>query len=155
MANPISSIKRMEIPEEVIQERNIEEVIKAVSDNKEAILKGIDLLSTIHDNGFLDMINALVKHKEEAMENIMGELNKEQYAEIMENAGKLVFLLGDLRVDDLKYFTTKLNNAMEEARTYERTEPTRPLDLLKALKDPEINKSITMMLQFLRGMGKP
>ncbi|MFC3014972.1 DUF1641 domain-containing protein [Virgibacillus litoralis] len=28
------------------------------------------------------------------------------------------------------------------------------MDLLKALKDPEINRSVTMLLQFLRGMGR-
>src|SRR5699024_4807157 len=100
------------------------------------------------------MLNALIIHKEEAMGNIFGELNKEQYAPILENAGKAAFLLGDLNLDDIQYFTKKVNRGLEEARTFERTEPTRPLDLLTALKDPEINKSITMLLQFLRGMGK-
>lgn len=154
MAEPITSIKRMEIPEEVIKQQQLDEVLTAVSENKDAILQGINLLASLQDKGFLQLITALIIHKEEAVENIMNELNKEQYTEILGNLGKLAFLIGDLPMDDIQYFTGKINHGLNEARTFERTEPTKPMDLLKALKDPEINKSITMLLQFLRGMGK-
>ncbi|MEN1970332.1 DUF1641 domain-containing protein [Lentibacillus sp. N15] len=154
MANPITSINRMEVPEDVMQERQLEDVVKAVSANKDAILQGIELLASLHDQGILEMVNALIVHKEEAIENVMSELNKDQYTSILENLGKAVFLIGELRMDDIQYFTEKINRGLDEARIYERTERTRPMDLLKALKDPEINKSITMLLQFLRGMGK-
>lgn len=154
MADPITSIKRMEIPEETIREHQLEDVAASVSDNKDAVMEGIQLLSSLHESGFLQMANAMVVHKEEALENVMGELNKDQYTSIIENLGKAAFLLGDLEMDDIQYFVKKINHGLDEARTFERTEPTKPMDLLKALKDPEINKSITMLLQFLRGMGK-
>lgn len=154
MASPITNIRRLEIPEEVIQEHNLEEVVNAVSENKEAILTGIDTLVTLSESGILDMANAFVKHRKDALEYVMREVNKPAYSSILENASKLVLLLGELPVDDIQYFTDKLKNGMDEARTFERTEKTSYMSLLKALKDPEINKSITMLMQFLRGMGK-
>lgn len=154
MANPITKIKKMEIPEEVVREKNIDEVTKAVSENKDAILKGIDFLSTLNDNGLLDMTHALVKQKETALDNVMRELNKPQYSATLENVSKLFLLIGELSVDELHHFTGKLNDGLEEARTFDESQKTSFMDLIKALKDPEINRSVTMLLQFLRGMGK-
>lgn len=143
----------MEIPEETTKERNLDEVCQAVSENKEAILKGIDLLATLNKSGSLDTVNALVKHKEDALENVMAELNKPQYSGTLENLSKLFLFIGDLKVDEIKYFADKLNTGMEVAST-DNSDKTSYMDLLKALKDPEINRSVTMLLQFLRGMGK-
>ncbi|WP_443259429.1 DUF1641 domain-containing protein [Virgibacillus sp. L01] len=154
MSNPITNIKRKEIPEETTKERNLDEVSQAVSENKEAILKGIDLLATLNKSGSLDTVNALVKHKEDALENVMEELNKPQYSGTLENLSKLFLFIGDLKVDEIKYFADKLNTGMEVASTSEDSHKTSYMDLLKALKDPEINRSVTMLLQFLRGMGR-
>lgn len=154
MANPITNIKRMEVPEEVVREQNMEDVTKAVIENKEAILKGIDFLGTLNDNGLLDMTHALVKQKDTALNNVMGELNKQQYSATIENFSKLIFLIGELNVDELQHFTGKLNEGLEGARTVDGSETTSFMDLIKSLKDPEINRSVTMLLQFLRGMGK-
>ncbi|SEQ64332.1 Uncharacterized conserved protein YjgD, DUF1641 family [Virgibacillus subterraneus] len=154
MSNPITNIKRMEIPEETIKERNLDDVARAVSENKEAILKGIELLATLNKSDTLDTVNALVKHKEDALENVMGELNKPQYSGTLENLSKLFLFIGELKVDEIQYFADRLNSGMEVASTSEDSVKTSYMDLLKALKDPEINRSITMLLHFLRGMGR-
>lgn len=154
MANPITEIKRMEFSKEEIQERDIAEVTEAVSANKEAILKGIDLLATINDSGALDAINALVKHKQDALENIVEEINKPQYASTLENLSELFFFFGHLKMDELAYFMEKLNHGMEEAHEVTGDERTSYMGIIKSLKDPEINRSITMLLSFLRGMGR-
>lgn len=144
----------MEIPEEVARDQSVLEVTKAVSENKEAIMKGIDFLSTLNDNGMLDMTHALVKQKETALDNVMRELNKPQYSATLENLSKMFLFLGELNVEELKHFTGKLNTGLEESRAVDQSEKTSYVDIIKALKDPEINRSVTMLLQFLRGMGK-
>ncbi|ALX47297.1 DUF1641 domain-containing protein [Lentibacillus amyloliquefaciens] len=154
MAEQISRIKRMEVPEETIQEKNLDEVVKSVSENKEAILKGIDLLETLNQSGTLDMVNAFVKHREDALEHVMRELNKPEYSTILENLTNLLLMLGDMNMEDLQAFAGRLNHGVKEAAASEVSEKTSYMDLIKALKDPEINRSVTMLLQFLRGMGK-
>ncbi|MFC4556903.1 DUF1641 domain-containing protein [Virgibacillus kekensis] len=154
MADQISNIKRMKIPEETVREHNLDEVTKAVSENKEAILKGIDFLSMLNDSGYLDMTNALIKHKDEAMANVFKQLNRPQYSAAVENLVKMFILVGELNVDELQNFSEKLNRGLEKADESSEQESTSYMDLLKALKDPEINRSITMLLNFLRGMGR-
>ncbi|HLR07760.1 MAG TPA: DUF1641 domain-containing protein [Bacillota bacterium] len=154
MAEAIRKIKRMDVPEEKIREDNVEDVVRKVSDNKDAILNGIDILATLHEQGMLDLLHALIKRKDDALENILTELNKPQYAESLKNIGQLVFLLGDIKLDEIQYFTDKINQGMAEASAVETDEITSYVALFKALKEPEINRSVTMLLHFLRGMGK-
>ncbi|RYG73986.1 DUF1641 domain-containing protein [Lentibacillus lipolyticus] len=154
MAEKLSNVKRMEVPAETIRQRNLEEVATAVSENKEAILKGIDLLESLNQSETLDMLTALVKHREDALANVMREINKPEYAAPVENVTKLFQIAGKLDVEELQYFADRMNYAVKEAAASEASGKTSYMDLLKALKDPEINRSITMMLQFLRGMGK-
>lgn len=154
MANPIRNIKRMEVTEEEIQEQNVAEVRQAISDNKEAVLKGIDLLANVNDAGALDIMNALIKKREVAFENMITELNKERYAGSIENLSKLFMLMGSINTDDIEQLTTKMNQGFQEAQEMSEEDKTSYFDLLRALKDPEINRSVTMLLQFLRVMGK-
>lgn len=154
MANPITTIKRMQVPEEEIKQQNLTDVLDAVSKNKEAILKGIDLLTEVHDSGALDMLYALVRQKDEALKNIVEQANEPTYASILENLSDLLLLAGDLPVDDLAHFLGKFNQGFQEARLSQNKIDTSLMDLLKAMKDPEVNRSVSMLLGFLRGMGK-
>lgn len=154
MAEPITNIKKMTYSDEEVKEGNLGEVLAAVSDNKDAILKGITLLRTLDDNGMLDVTDALIKQRKAAMDNIFSELNKPTYSGVLENVSKLVFLLGDIDVDKLGQFTERINQGMMETNISNPDEKASVTGLIKALKDPEINRSITMILQFLRGMGR-
>jgi len=144
----------MEVSKEAQRESDLSEVINAVSENKNAILKGIDLLTTVHESGALDMLDALVKQKDEAIKNVVEQANKPTYATILENFSDLFLLTKDLPVDELNHFIGKINQGLNEARTAESEENTSYMGLIKALKNPEINRSLTIMLGFLRGMGR-
>lgn len=154
MAEPITNIKRMTYTDEEIREQQLHEVLGAVSDNKDAILKGVTLLRSLDDSGMLDAADALIKQRKAAMDNIFTELNKSSYTGVLENLSNLVFLLGDLDTENLKQFTDKINQGMVETNVSDPDEKASIMGLAKALKDPEINRSITMILQFLRGMGR-
>jgi uncharacterized protein YjgD (DUF1641 family) len=154
MAEPITNIKRMEMSEETIKQHNLTEVLDAVSSNKKTILEGIDLLISLHESGALEMLNALIKQKDEALKNVVEQANKPAYATIIENLSDLFLLIGELPVDDLQHFIGKFNNGFKEARLSENKIDTSLMDLLKALKNPEVNRSVSMLFGFLQGMGR-
>lgn len=154
MAEPISNIKRIQLSEEEVKRKNLNEVLEAVSANKESVIKALNLATPLDDNGMLDFLNALIKQKEEGLNNIFTELNKDKYANALENASELLFLLGDINLDHAREFTGKVNAGMQEALMTDTEEKTSYTGMLKALKEPEINRSITMLLMFLRGMGR-
>ncbi|RWZ60825.1 DUF1641 domain-containing protein [Halobacillus fulvus] len=154
MAKPITGIKRQTVSYEEQVEKDIHEVREAVADNKEAILKGIQLLKALNEGGTLDSAYAFTNAKHEALKNVVNEISKDQYTPLLENLPEVVFLLGDLNVKGLREVTNRLNNGIEEMERTPDDKKTNVLDLAKALKDPEINRSLTLLLQFLRGMGK-
>ncbi|MBM7553018.1 DUF1641 domain-containing protein [Thalassobacillus pellis] len=155
MAKSLTTVKRMEVPKEVQVEKDVEEVKEAISENKEAILKGIKLLRALDDADTLQALTALTNHRKDAMGYLVKELNKPQYAKLLENLSGFAFLLGDIDVDAVRDMTGRINRGLEAAEQEDVSqEKTSYLDLAKALKDPDINRSVTMMLQFFKGMGK-
>lgn len=154
MAKPITTIKKYKVSREEQVERDVHDVKEAVADNKDAILKGIDLLQALEKEGTLDSLTAFVKAKDEAVANVVKEIDKDEYEPLLRNLPELVFLLGEINVRGLRDLSSRLNHGLEAMEEEGTTDKTSFLDLAKALKDPEINRSITMLLHFLKGMGK-
>lgn len=154
MARPITNIKRMKISDQTVHDQNILEIIEALSEHKVAVLKGIQLLAVFQENGTLDMLHALLKQSDVALANLVHELNKPKYTATLENLNKLFLLLGELNVEDLHHFIQGMNKGLENVRDLTHLKKTSYMDVLKAMKDPDINKSVTLLLQFLRGMGR-
>lgn len=154
MAKPIKNIKKYEMSREEQVDQDVAEVREAVADNKDAILKGIKLLKALDEGGTLDSAYAFTKTKKEALGNIVEEISKEQYTPLLQNLPELVFLLGEIDIKAVRDFSSRVNQGFEEMESGSSEQKTSFLDVAKALKDPEINKSVTMLLQFLKGMGR-
>lgn len=154
MGKPITDIKRYTISKEEEMERDFSEVREAVAENKEAILKGIQLLKAMEEGGTLDTAYAFTNAKQTALERLVQEISKEQYTPLLENLPSLVFLIGDLDVDGIRDLTKRLNRGIEEMENVPEDEKSSVFDLMKALKDPDVNRSLTLLLGFLRGMGR-
>ncbi|MDY0406056.1 DUF1641 domain-containing protein [Virgibacillus sp. 179-BFC.A HS] len=96
----------------------------------------------------------MVRHKEDALANVLRIFENPKYASIVSNLSKLVVLLGELKVDELKYLLDKLNSGLQEAAVTDDSVKTSYFDLIKAVNNPDINRSLTMLLAFLKGMGR-
>jgi len=153
MAKPITNIERMKVSSRTIEKENMSQITEAISENKEAVLKGIQLLATVHESGILDMLHAVIKQRDVALANLVNELNKPKYTATLENLNKLFLFLGELNMDELHHLVQKVNEGLVDVRQLTSDKKTSYIDLLKAMRDPDINKSVTMLLQFLRGMG--
>ncbi|WLV25606.1 DUF1641 domain-containing protein [Aciduricibacillus chroicocephali] len=154
MAEPIRKVKRMQISEEKVIDHNVDEVRKAVSANKDAILDGINMLASLHNSDFLMAGSAMVNHRKEIVKNFSQEINKPQYEGALHNLGQMFFLLGDLNIDQMEDFTKRINNGLDSMVNTREEERTSYVGLLRALKDPEVNHSLTMLLNFLKGMSR-
>lgn len=89
------------------------------------------------------------------MDIMVQELNKPHNTHVLQNMLGLAGLIGSIDVDALKELTEKANNGLKEATDSEAAEgPSNIFQLMKIMKDPEINRSMGMMISFLKGMGK-
>ncbi|OIX99545.1 hypothetical protein BFN02_00045 [Staphylococcus equorum] len=154
MAERITNIKRMQKTEAEIKEENLAEVTDAIVANKDSILKAINIISTLDDAKLLDAMSGAIKSRGVIANKFSVELNKEQYSGLISNMASLVFLLGDLDVNDLSAMLNKVNKGLRVANQANPNQKTSITGLMGMLKDDEMNRSLTYMMNMLRGMSR-
>ncbi|MBF0719033.1 DUF1641 domain-containing protein [Staphylococcus sciuri] len=154
MGERVKVIKKIHKSREYIIEENMNDIKLRLSDRKIAIEKGIDILDALEEAEALDAFHAAIVQRKIITKNIVNELNKEQYEGILGNLGQVLFLLGELDIEETSTFVRRINNGMKVANRANPYKKTSVTDLLGALKDPEINQSVTLLLNFLKGMSR-
>ena len=152
MAKPIKNIQRMPISDTAQKDQDLAEIQEALSEHKTAILETIDVLQGLHDRGILPLLNSLLKEGDKVLAIIVKELNKEQNSRVLENLVQLALLIGSLDLDRLKPITDGVNAGLQEAAA-QSDEQTSLLSLWKSLRDPEVQRAISILLNLLKGMG--
>lgn len=155
MAERISSkIRRLEKSEEQIKLESLNEVTEAIAANKDSILKAIKLIKTLDDAKILDALNGAVRGRQVIINKFAVELNKDIYTGLLSNMASMVFLLGELNVSDLSGFLNKVNKGLHVANQASPNAKTSVRSLLGVLKDDDMNRSLTYMLNMLKGMSR-
>ncbi|HCU8490140.1 TPA: DUF1641 domain-containing protein [Staphylococcus aureus] len=155
MAERISSkIRRLEKSEEQIKLESLNEVTEAIAANKDSILKAIKLIKTLDDAKLLDALNGAIRGRQVIINKFAVELNKDIYTGLLSNMASMVFLLGELNVSDLRDFLNKVNKGLHVANQASPNAKTTIRSLLGVLKDDDMNRSLTYMLNMLKGMSR-
>ncbi|HDB4401144.1 hypothetical protein AXE95_07520 [Staphylococcus aureus] len=155
MAERISSkIRRLEKSEEQIKLESLNEVTEAIAANKDSILKAIKLIKTLDDAKLLDALNGAIRGRQVIINKFAVELNKDIYTGLLSNMASMVFLLGELNVADLSDFLNKVNKGLHVANQASPNAKTTIRSLLGVLKDDDMNRSLTYMLNMLKGMSR-
>lgn len=154
MAERITKIKRMQKSEEQIKQESLAEVTDAIAANKDSIMKAINIISTLDDAKILDAVSGMVNSRGVIANKFAVELNKEQYTGLITNMASLVFLLGDLNVNDLSIMLNKVNKGLSVANQASPNQKTSITGLMSVLRGDEMNRSLTYMLNMLRGMSR-
>ncbi|MDQ7111093.1 MULTISPECIES: DUF1641 domain-containing protein [Staphylococcus] len=154
MAERITKINRMQKSEEQIKQESLAEVTDAIAANKDSIMKAINIISTLDDAKILDAVSGMVNSRGVIANKFAVELNKEQYTGLITNMASLVFLLGDLNVNDLSIMLNKVNKGLSVANQASPNQKTSITGLMSVLRDDEMNRSLTYMLNMLRGMSR-
>ncbi|GEQ02995.1 DUF1641 domain-containing protein [Staphylococcus ureilyticus] len=154
MAERITKIKRMQKSEEQIKQESLAEVTDAIAANKDSIMKAINIISTLDDAKILDAVSGMVNSRGVIANKFAVELNKEQYTGLITNMASLVFILGDLNVNDLSIMLNKVNKGLSVANQASPNQKTSITGLMSVLRDDEMNRSLTYMLNMLRGMSR-
>lgn len=154
MAERITQIKRMEKSDEQVKADNLNEVLDAISENKDSIMKAIRLVKVLDEAKLLDALSGGIKGRQVIINKFAVELNKDIYTGLLSNMASLVFLFGDLNVKDLSEMLNRLNKGMHVANQASSHSKTNVRSLLGVLKDDDMNRSITYMLNLLKGMSR-
>ncbi|TCP23808.1 uncharacterized protein YjgD (DUF1641 family) [Scopulibacillus darangshiensis] len=155
MARPVTKIERMTVDPDVQEAKEREEVIAALMENKEAVLSVITLVDKLQDRGILDLLIALFGQGDKVLSIAARELNKPGVADTLDHLMNAAQMLGKLEINKMKGLVDNVNAGIEEAeKRVESGETTSLFDLMKLLKDPDVNRAVTASVGFLKGAGK-
>lgn len=155
MAKPTRQINIAPVSEEESRKEALEEIQTALIDNKESVLSTIELLNNINKSGVTNLLNGLFSEGDKVLDVIVTEASKAENTNAIKNILLLMGTLGTLNIKELEPILLKVNNGVQ--RVSDDPEPdatTGYVDLFKKLKDPEVNRSLTLLIRFLEGMGE-
>ena len=155
MAMPIRTIKRIELTEEQKKEQTLDSLLTEVVQNKDSLVETLDLLQELHNSGILDGINSLVKTKEEVAKIAVGQMTREPVTNMINNAMAAGGVLTQMDPEMTKKLMGSVAKGLERAEQgLQSNSTTGILDIMKALKDPDMNRAITFGLNLLKGIGE-
>jgi uncharacterized protein YjgD (DUF1641 family) len=155
MAKPIHIIKRTELTEEQKKELSLESLLTEVVQNKDSLVETLDLLQELHNSGILDSINSLVKTKEKVAKIAVGQMTREPVTNMINNAMAAGGVLTQMDPEMTKKLMGSVAKGLERAEQgLQSNTTTGILDIMKALKDPDMNRAITFGLNLLKGIGE-
>lgn len=155
MAKAITKIQHIELSEEQKRKMDLDEVENALLENKEAILQSLDVIKHMHDRGVLSLVNGLLSEGDKVLNVLVRAADKPEATNTLKNLLLMVGVLGTINVQQLEPLLLKLNSGIARVAEYkDDTDKLGYFDIVRSLKDPEINRALSLLFEFLKGMGE-
>ncbi|MQR96296.1 DUF1641 domain-containing protein [Fictibacillus phosphorivorans] len=155
MAKAIKNVQKQTITAEEKRSNDLREVEDALIQNKTAILQTLEILNHMNEKGILPLLNGLFGQGDKVMDIAVKAMDKPENTNTLKNLLLLLGTLGMINVKQLEPFLLKIDAGIARVAEHKDTdEKTSYFDIVRSLKDPEINKAVTILMQFLKGMGQ-
>ncbi|MGG0187827.1 DUF1641 domain-containing protein [Bacillus rhizoplanae] len=155
MAAPIKAIQKQELTEEEQKQKKLEDLKALLANNEEALNQMFNIVGELNDIGMLEAANSMLKAKEQIAKIVLGQVTREPVTNLINNMMGAAGALTELDPELTKKLVSSVLTGMDEGNQHlQSNKKVGILDLMKVLKDPDINRAIGFGLHFLKGMGK-
>lgn len=156
MAKAITNIKRIELTEEQKRKMDLEEIETALLDNKDSILQSLDIIKHMNDRGVLSLLDGLFSEGDKVLNVLVKAADNTEATNTLKNLLLMVGVLGTINVQQLEPLLLKLNSGIARVAEYRDSDDDKLgyFDIVRSLKDPEINRALSLLFEFLKGMGE-
>ncbi|KHD84327.1 DUF1641 domain-containing protein [Heyndrickxia ginsengihumi] len=156
MAKAIKQIERQASNVNEERTEDLTDILKQIADSREAIQVSLVIIQELYNSGVLNMIKGFLKTRENVGSIIINQLNQPSVYNIIKNAINSVELLSSLDPNQLQAIFGGLHQGLQKASENidENSKQIGLWEILRAMRDPNIQASLNMMLQFLSGMGE-
>lgn len=155
MARPISKVVEPVLTEKEKQDQSVEGVIQALAKNPEGIQATIKLLQKLHESGILGALNAAVEAKEDIAKIVVGQMVRPPATTLLNNAMAAAGGLTELDPEMTKKLMGGVTKGLQRADDALRSgKKVGVFDLMKALRDPDINRAMGFGINLLKGLGE-
>jgi uncharacterized protein YjgD (DUF1641 family) len=155
MANPIQTIQKTELTQDQIKIQSLENLLSEVAHNKDSLLDTLNLLQELHDSGIMEALGSLLKAKESATKIALGQITRKPVTNMINNAMAAGGILTELDPETTSKLAKSLTVGLQKAEQGLKADTKLGLfDLMKAIKDPDINRAFGFGFNLLKGIGE-
>ncbi|MEK4467961.1 MULTISPECIES: DUF1641 domain-containing protein [Bacillus] len=155
MAAPIQAIQKQELTEEERKQQKLEDLKELLANNEESLNQMFNIVGELNDIGMLESANSMLKAKEPIAKIVLGQVTREPVTNLINNMMGAAGALTELDPELTKKLIGSVLTGMDEGNQHlQSNKKVGIFDLMKVLKDPDINRAIGFGLHFLKGMGK-
>lgn len=155
MAEPISTIRdTKKTPEEIEQER-LAKIKANIVEEDSGFIEMVETVKLLQESGALEALNSAIKARGDITKTFLNEWRKEQVTNAINNMMISSKFLTDTKPEQTEQMLTNLKNAAEKAEeSAKKEEIMGMLAMMKALKDPDINRALRYGMTFLKEIGQ-
>jgi uncharacterized protein YjgD (DUF1641 family) len=153
MAKPISLVKKKILTEAELKAQKVEQLTDKVTDNEEALDQTLRILAELHESGILEGVESFLKAKGKITEVLLGQATRKEATNMINNVMGAAGMLTAIDPEQTAGLLSGVAQGLEEAKKG-AGQKISPFGLLKALRDPDVNRALGFGLSFLKGLGK-
>jgi uncharacterized protein YjgD (DUF1641 family) len=157
MAKPITNINKQSADPMKEEEQALAEMIKALAENRQAIIEAIHLIKGLHETKVLAAANALLDQRTEIGAIAIAQINQPTMQNVMKNGINAFKFFGSIKPGQLDTVLEGLSRGFTKLSSMEQQGENRKLSywrLRKQIWSPPIRAAITRMVEFMQGMGE-
>ncbi|WP_203362599.1 DUF1641 domain-containing protein [Bacillus sp. REN10] len=154
MAAPITTIQKQQLTEEQIKEQKLEDLKTLLSENEEALNQIFSIVGELNNVGALEAATKLLQAKEDVAHIVLHQVSREPVTNLINHFMGVAGVLTAMDPAMTKKLVSSLNSGMDEAKQINNDEKIGVFDLMKVLKDPDVNRAVNFGVHFLKGLGK-
>jgi len=155
MAKAIKQIEKITQSEEEVKSQALTDILNQLADNREALTTTLEILNELQETGMLDMVRGLLRTKEKVGSIAVEQLNQPAMHNVIKNGFNLIEFLGELDPDQLQHIMSGMHSGVDKTAEGMKQDQTIGIwGMMKSIRDPHVNRSITTMFNFLEGMGE-
>jgi uncharacterized protein YjgD (DUF1641 family) len=155
MAEPIQQVSRTVKTKEDEEAISLQSLLSVVAQNKDSLEETIRLMQELHESGILEALNAMLIAKEKIAKIAVEQALRPEATTLINN---MMNAMGGLTKLDPEVTSTLMSGLAEGMTEGNQSVNTSKkfgvFGLIKALKDPDVSRTLKFGIGFLRGFGK-
>jgi uncharacterized protein YjgD (DUF1641 family) len=152
MAKPIRAIERKFPIAEELQTESLQEILKVLADNRQAIVAFLDVLNEVEAAGTFNIARGVLQNRSNLESIGLDFIKVAHIPSMLKNLILVMQFLGRLDPKQTEKLISGVGSGLEQAMREEQ-KPKNMWGLVSLMRDPDVMASMSTALHFLRGMG--
>jgi uncharacterized protein YjgD (DUF1641 family) len=141
------------VPEDISAQAK-QQIEQALVENVDGVVDALALLQALEERGALPLVRALLEQGDEVLKVLLALMGRDEVTGGLKNVIGVAQFFTSIPPEAMSRLFEAASGGIAEASNVSNDAKIGIYDALKALRDPDISRALSVALAFLKGMGK-